>query len=83
MEALARLKFDSPEGPRRLDSNHQAIGVIYLGKMVRGKNGKLTVRTIRVVPNVDQSFGGYFSGTTAVSRTQPSCKRGHVPSWAR
>jgi ABC-type branched-subunit amino acid transport system substrate-binding protein len=83
MDALARLKFDSPEGPRRLDSNHQAIGVIYLGKMVRDEKGKLTVRTIRVVPNVDQSFGGYFSGTTAVSRTQPSCKRGHVPSWAR
>jgi len=84
MHALARLRFDSPEGPRRLDSHHQAIGVIYLGKMVRGKNGELTVRQIRIVPNVDQTFGGYFSGTTpAVSRTQPACRRGHVPSWAR
>jgi branched-chain amino acid transport system substrate-binding protein len=84
MDALARLKFASPEGPRRLDSKHQAVGVIYLGKMVRDKNGKLSVRTIRVVPNVDQTFGGHFSGTTAaVSRTQPACKRGLVPSWAR
>jgi branched-chain amino acid transport system substrate-binding protein len=84
MDALARLHFASPEGLRTLDRLHQAIGAIYLGKMVRGKNGKLAVRQIRVVPNVDQTFGGYFNGTTpAASVTQPACKRGHVPSWAR
>ena len=84
MAALADLNFASPEGPRRLDSRHQAIGVIYLGKMSRGKNGKLFVRQIRVVPNVDQTFGGYFSGRTpAPSRTRPACRHGNPPPWAR
>jgi branched-chain amino acid transport system substrate-binding protein len=84
MDALAQLRFASPEGPRRLDKEHQAIGLIYLGKMVRAKNGKLSVRQFHVVRNVDQTFGGYFSGTTpAASLTQPKCKHGHPPSWAR
>jgi branched-chain amino acid transport system substrate-binding protein len=84
MTALAHLRFPSPEGVRRLDSRHQAVGAMYLGKMARNSNGKLGVNQIRVVPNVEQTFGGYLSGTTpAPSPTQPVCKRGHVPSWAR
>jgi branched-chain amino acid transport system substrate-binding protein len=84
MDTLARLHFASPEGPRRLDKDRQAIGVIYLGKMVRGTNGKLTVRPIRVVRDVEQTFGGYFSGAAnSPSLTQPACKHGHPPSWAK
>jgi branched-chain amino acid transport system substrate-binding protein len=83
MDALARLHFASPEGPRTLDRYHQAVAVIYLGKMVRGTNGRLTVRQIRVVRNVDQTFGGHFSGTApAASLTQPACVRGNPPAWA-
>ena len=84
MDALARLHFASPEGPRRLDADHQAIAVSYLGQMVRGKNGKLEVRQIGVVRNADQTFGGYFSGTSpAASLTQPTCRHGNPPSWAK
>jgi branched-chain amino acid transport system substrate-binding protein len=84
MAALARSRFDSPEGPRRLDSRHQAIGVIYLGKMSPGRNGKPFIRQIRVVRDVDQTFGGYLSGSSpAPGRTQPVCKHGHPPPWAR
>lgn len=84
MAALARLRFDSPEGRYRVDSRHQAVSPIYLGRMQRGANGKLVVRQTRLVPNVEQTFGGYFSGTTpAPSRTQPSCRHGHPPPWTR
>jgi branched-chain amino acid transport system substrate-binding protein len=84
MAALARLRFESPEGERRLDAHHQAIGTIYLGRMATSRTGKLVVRQIRVVPNVDETFGGYLEGGSAVaSRSQPLCKHGHPPSWAR
>ena len=82
--ALAGMRFSSPEGVRRLDSTHQAVGSIYLGKMVQDGNGKLGVQQIRIVPNVEETFGGHLGGATpAPSPTQPACKRGHVPSWAR
>ncbi|MDX6402203.1 MAG: branched-chain amino acid transport system substrate-binding protein [Gaiellaceae bacterium] len=84
MAALAKLRFDSPEGPYRVDSRHQAVTPIYLGRMQRDANGKLVVRQTRLVPNVEQTFGGYFSGTTpAPSRTQPTCRHGHPPAWTR
>jgi branched-chain amino acid transport system substrate-binding protein len=87
--ALARLRFDSPEGRRWVDSRHQEVGPIYLGRVEEG--GQVTrlgvvshVRQIRAVPKVEQTFGGYFSGTTpAPSRTQPTCRHGHPPPWAR
>src|SRR5262249_532991 len=69
MRALARLDFQSPEGPRPLDAKHQALGVSYLGKMAQDGNGKLYVRPIQTVRNVDQSFGGYFSDARVPSRT--------------
>jgi branched-chain amino acid transport system substrate-binding protein len=85
MNALAALHYASPEGMRRLDRSHQAIAASYLGKMVLRKDGKPTIRQIRVVRNVDQTFGGYLSATTPVgfSNTQPPCKHGHPPSWAK
>jgi branched-chain amino acid transport system substrate-binding protein len=83
MATLARVRLDSPEGRRRLDAKHQEVGSIYLGRM-ESAPGKLVVRQIRVVPNVEQTFGGYFSGTTpAPSRTQPRCRHGHPPPWTR
>jgi hypothetical protein len=84
MDALARIRFDSPEGQYRVDARHQAITPIYLGRMQRGANGKLEVRQTRVVPEVEQTFGGYFSGTTpAPSRIQPTCRHGDPPPWTR
>lgn len=84
MTALSRLTFQSPEGPRRLDARHQAIGVLYLGRMARRSNGTLEVRQIRVVRDVDQTFGGHLGpDAPAPSPTQPVCAHGHPPAWAR
>jgi branched-chain amino acid transport system substrate-binding protein len=84
-EALGRLRFASPEGLRSLDRDHQAIAISYLGQLVLDKRGKLGVRQIRVVRGVEQTFGGNLDATTPVgfSSTQPPCKHGHPPPWAR
>jgi branched-chain amino acid transport system substrate-binding protein len=81
--ALANVRLDSPIGPNRLDQNRQAVVTNALGQYQRNANGEVHYRTIRVVPNVDQSFGGYFHTNGPLpSRTYPLCRRGDPPAWA-
>jgi branched-chain amino acid transport system substrate-binding protein len=76
MTALANLRYDSPEGMIRLDKRHQAIGPIYLGRVVPNGTGGFVIRQIAIVRNVDQTFHGYFSPTSpAPSVKQPACVR--------
>ena len=43
-----------------------------------------SAQTVGVVPNVETDFGGYFTRTSPPdSETQPVCRKGHVPAWAR
>jgi branched-chain amino acid transport system substrate-binding protein len=83
MHALARARIDSPLGPMRLDGHRQAVVTNYLSQVVpAGK--RFMLRTIRTVPNVTQSFGGYFdSGSTPASATSPPCIARTPPVWAR
>jgi branched-chain amino acid transport system substrate-binding protein len=82
--ALAKVRLESPIGPIHLDRNRQAVLPIYLGKYQRSAIGEVSYRTIRVVPNVNQSFGGYFHTNGPLpSETYPPCVRRHPPSWAR
>jgi len=84
MAALARLQVAMPNGRIRLDGNRQAIGPNYLVRVESNGKGKPAIRTLRVVPDVEQTFGGYFSAKTPEpSRNQPRCKRGNPPPWAR
>jgi branched-chain amino acid transport system substrate-binding protein len=82
--ALANVHLDSPVGPIRLDRNRQAIAASYLGQYQRNGTGGLVQRTILPVPNVDQTFGGYFHVNGPLpSRTYPACHRATPPPWAR
>ena len=82
--ALARLALDSPTGRIRLDANRQAIGPNYLSRIATDSKGKPAVRTVRVVPNVEQTFGGYFkAGEPPPNRTSPACVKRTPPRWAR
>ena len=84
LAALSRLELNGSVGPIRLDARRQAVGPVFLGTVARDRGGRVAVRQLRVVPGVDQSFGGYFRPTTpAPSRTQPICRRGRAPAWAR
>jgi branched-chain amino acid transport system substrate-binding protein len=82
--ALAGLELDLPSGHVRLDAHRQAIGSNYLLQVRRSPSGGYTLRTIRTVEPVDDSYGGRFvPGKPLPSRTNPPCTRGNPPSWAR
>jgi branched-chain amino acid transport system substrate-binding protein len=84
MAALANLELDSPSGRIRLDRNRQAIGPNYLSRVATDAQGKPAIRTLRVVPNAEQTFGGYLKpDDPPPSRTSPACKHGNPPPWAR
>jgi branched-chain amino acid transport system substrate-binding protein len=82
--ALAAVVLDSPNGRIRLDRDRQAIAPAYLSRVVLDRRGTPVLRTLRVVPEVEQTFGGYFSGNTAPpSAIAPACRRAPPPPWAR
>lgn len=83
MRTLAQLELDSPAGPIRLDARRQAIAPTYLNQVQRGGNGAAVVRTLHVLPNVEQTFNGYFTPSTpAPTQTAPACHRARPPAWA-
>jgi branched-chain amino acid transport system substrate-binding protein len=84
LAALARLRLDSPTGRIHLDANRQAVGPNYLNRVATGAGGKATIRKVRVVPRVEQTFGGYFRpGDEPSSETGPACVKRTPPPWAR
>jgi branched-chain amino acid transport system substrate-binding protein len=78
LAALARVSIDSPMGRIRLDGNRQAIQSNYLSKVVpKG------LEAVRVVPDVEQTFGGYFTlGGPPPSESSPPCVKAKPPPWA-
>jgi branched-chain amino acid transport system substrate-binding protein len=84
LAALARLELASPMGRVHLDANRQAVGPNYLSRIAVDAKGKPAIRTVRVVPNVEQRFGGYFApGDPPPNRTHPACVKRTPPPWAR
>ena len=81
-DALARVELDSPAGRVRLDANRQAIAPSYVSRLATDADGE--PRTLGVLPDVEQTFGGYFKpGDPPTSRTTPACRKGDPPPWAR
>jgi branched-chain amino acid transport system substrate-binding protein len=78
LSALLHARLDSPLGRVRLDRNRQAVAPNYLSRV--GPRGLVPVQ---VVPDVEQTFGGYFHAHSAASRTEPRCVRRPPPKWAR
>ena len=76
--ALAHLHYNSPEGPIHLDERNQAVGPAYLGRIGDG-----TIHQIAVVPDVEQTFGGYFTPhSTPPGPDSPACVKRTPPRWA-
>jgi branched-chain amino acid transport system substrate-binding protein len=83
-QALAGITLDSPAGRIRLDENRQAVAPMYLNRVDVPKGGTPRVRTIRVLRDVEQTYGGYFeAGDPPPSRTAPACRSSKPPPWAR
>jgi branched-chain amino acid transport system substrate-binding protein len=84
-DALANLTLagdEAPYGDVKLDENHQAISNIFVKKIVKDANGDGVpdVQTFRRIPDVDQTFGGFFSpDSPAVDRNNPKCEKSDQP----
>jgi branched-chain amino acid transport system substrate-binding protein len=82
--ALARVRLDSPTGRILLDRDRQAIVPSYLSRVGKDTKGKPVITTVRVVRNVEQTFGGYFKASDPPpSRNSPACRKRTPPPWAR
>jgi branched-chain amino acid transport system substrate-binding protein len=86
-DALAKVTLsgdEAPWGDVKLDERHQAISDVFLKKIVKDTNGDGTpdVKTIARIPDVDQTFNGFFTPETpAPDRTNPKCEKGDAPPW--
>jgi hypothetical protein len=81
MAALAKVRLEAPDGRTTLDSRHRAIAPNYVWQL---QGPHLVPRVTRTIPNVDPSFGGFFtSHDPPPSKTTPACRRGNPPRWAR
>jgi branched-chain amino acid transport system substrate-binding protein len=85
-EALSNLELDAPLGTIKLDENRQAIMDNFLQQIVEDQNGDGVpdVKTIKTIPEVDQTFAGFFSSETpSPDRTNPECKTADPPPWTQ
>jgi branched-chain amino acid transport system substrate-binding protein len=83
-EALAGLEVDFPNGTTRLDENQNAVAPNYLFEVVADETGDdiPDVKTLKEVPDVDQTFAGFFSADTPTpGREDPKCVQGNPPPW--
>jgi branched-chain amino acid transport system substrate-binding protein len=81
-EELARVRFDVPSGPVHLDRNRQAVRNTYLKRIGRG-GGRRVFQLVRVVPEVEQTFGGLLSDAPAPGPGSQPCRKATPPPWAR
>jgi branched-chain amino acid transport system substrate-binding protein len=78
-EALAKVVLPAPYGEIKLDDNRQAVISVY-DQQLYMKDGKLAVKTVNQIPDVDQTFGGTFSASTpAPGRNFPGCQKKSLP----
>ena len=74
-DALAEVTLsgdEAPYGDVKLDDNRQAISNVFVKRIVKDKTGDGVpdVETFRRIPDVDQTFGGFFSAETPGAGSQ-------------
>ena len=78
-EAISNVTLDAAFGEISLDSNRTAIQDQYVGRIYLGDDGNMASSTVAFVPQVDQTFGGTFTGDPSPSRDYPPCEVGDLP----
>jgi branched-chain amino acid transport system substrate-binding protein len=81
-EELARVRLDLPSSPVHLDQNRQSVRNTYLKRVARG-GGRRASRLVRVVPDVEQTFGGLLSDAPSPGPGSQPCRKATPPPWAR
>jgi branched-chain amino acid transport system substrate-binding protein len=85
-DALSNLELDAPLGTIKLDENRQAIMDNFLQQIVADTTGDGVpdVKTIKTIPEVDQTFAGFFSpDTPSPDRDDPKCAASEPPPWTK
>jgi branched-chain amino acid transport system substrate-binding protein len=84
LRALSRVRLDSPAGRISLDRDRQGIVPSYLSRVRKDEKGNPAITTLRIVRNVEQTFGGYFGRSDPPPRrNSPVCRKRTPPPWAR
>jgi branched-chain amino acid transport system substrate-binding protein len=77
--ALAKTELPAPYGNIKLDDNRQAVLTVF-DQQLYTKSGKLAVKTVKAIPDVDQTFGGTFGpDTPPPGRKSPTCEKRDLP----
>src|SRR3954452_7795918 len=77
--AVKRAVLPTAYGPIKLDKYNQGVIPVYYQQLYL-KSGKLAVKTVGYIPNVDQTFGGTFSAKTPPpGRPFPPCVKRNLP----
>jgi len=72
-KALSGLSLSTPNGTITLDSNRNAIITNYNVQIVKQSDGSLGFKVLNTLPNVNETFNGFFGPTSSVTRDQPTC----------
>lgn len=75
--ALADLEFETPTGMVRLDERRNGVADVFLTEVTEGPGGNLLNKTVKVIPEVSQTFGlpyEEFLKYGPVSRENPACE---------
>lgn len=76
--ALDKVAFVGPNGSNRIDANRNGIAPNYVSKV----GADLALQTVFTIPNVSQTFGGFFSAKTpSPGRNSPACVKKTPPPW--
>ena len=78
-EAIGNVVLDAAFGQISLDSNRTAIQDQYVGRIYMDDDGEMQSSTVAFVPQVDQTFGGTFTGDPPPSRDFPPCEVRDLP----
>jgi ABC-type branched-subunit amino acid transport system substrate-binding protein len=82
LDELGRVSVDLPGGRVTLDRNRQAVRDGYLARVV-WSDGKSSFQPVRVVPRVEQTFGGLLSAAPPPGPGSQPCVKAQPPAWAR
>lgn len=75
--ALSDLEFETPTGTVSVDARRQAVADIFLTEVTEGPDGNLVNKTIKIIPQVNQTLGvpyEQFLQYGQVSRENPRCE---------
>ena len=78
---LSTMTLEAPYGNVTLDENRQGIIDTYVAQLVLDEeSGEVVQKTVAIIPQVDQTFGGTFGpDTPPPSRDFPGCETRDLP----